>query len=123
MLNAQRGFSACLLAVVLAAGALAVPTAATAADYSPTITGSAPPKRFPGKVINATAQASVPCTTWTGKAVNFRKGLEKPAGSGTTASVKFKAPRKPGHYSILFTCTYGGGKTLQTVLAFRVRKR
>jgi len=99
--------------------ALLAPTApATAADYSPTIVAELVKKTLPGKKFKASANSSLPCTSWSAQAVGFAGSVVKTAGSGTSARVGFKHPSKPGKYAILFTCTYGGGKTVQTRVSF-----
>jgi hypothetical protein len=106
------------VAAVLGFALLASTAPATAADYSPTITGQVIVKSLPGKKFKASATSSLPCTSWSAQAVGFAGSAVKSAGSGTSARVSFKHPKNPGKYAILFTCTYGGGKTIQTRVAF-----
>ena len=106
------------VAAVLGFAVLAPTAPASAADYSPTIVADLVKKTLPGKKFKASATSSLPCTSWSAQAIGFADGVVKSAGSGTFAKVKFRSPRKPGKYAILFTCTYDNGKTTQTRVPF-----
>ena len=106
------------MAAVLGFALLAPAASASAADYSPTIVAQLVLKTLPGKKFKANATSSLPCTSWSAQAVGFAGSAVKSAGSGTSARVSFRHPHKPGKYAILFTCTYGSGKTIQTRVSF-----